>query len=60
MTELRKPRSEAKDFTSLRSRVNEGKSMPIFESEKTAHGKNIRRWCRFLLNGKKKCAIKTV
>jgi len=31
-----------------------------FETEKIAHGKNIRKWCRFLLNGKKKYAIQDV
>ncbi len=34
--------------------------MTIFVSEKIAHGKDIRRWCRFLLNGKKKCTTKNV
>jgi len=49
-----------RDFTSLGLKGDEGRTHENFEMEKTAHGKNIRRWCCFLLNGKKKYATQDV
>lgn len=48
-TELRKEKYEATEILPLWvSRGTRKERTENFETEKTAHGKNIRRWCRFL------------